>query len=338
MWWEYFREGPSRGPVKETLQRIDQCLRLQPWTKDQFQELLPAVEARATTLVEPKRSEWWNGLGETCLLFGMREEAVRCFEQAAVFSSSDCLRLGDFFAGEQRWDLAADWYRRASEFEKTAGLPMFLHAQALAKSRQLAEARRLEQIAAALPLGNDAARRELAAGLKQRGYRDDSLQQFELLARTGVPGEHDQIEALKQIGNAIYPQEELRAANCWESMVLCCLRTKWGFADANGYIQIPFLVHKTRAKGRLRVGCGGGSQGPVGLASQPGTRRGTAARTAESGAAGRTGAVVQGDVSSELAVVRSLSELCDVPQQSGLVVRAAATGTRRGPDPCPASH
>jgi tetratricopeptide (TPR) repeat protein len=166
----------------------------------------------------------------------------------------DALRLGDLFAGEKNWSDAAEWYRRASEFDKTKPLPLYLYGRALMEAGRKEQGEQLAGLAMLLPLGNDESRRELAAGMKERGYRDESLRQFELLVRTGEPGERDVIEAAKQIGNGVYLQDELRAADCWEGMVLCCLRSRWGFGDANGYVQIPLLVHKTRAKGLLKSG------------------------------------------------------------------------------------
>ena len=255
VWWEFFRERYGKESLVQSLTRIDRCLlfRGARYDKSELQQLIADVESQLPKLVEPKRGEWWHGLAETCLLHGERESALRFFEKAAALSSADALRLGDLYATEKRWLDAAEWYRRASEFDKLKPLPLYLHAQALSNAGRNEEGQKLAAVALFLPLGDDEVRRELAVGLKERGYREESLRQFEFLLRTGEPGEQSVIEAAKQIGNAVYTQDELRA-DCWESMVLCCLRSKWGFVDAAGYVQIPFLVHKTRAKGLLKSG------------------------------------------------------------------------------------
>ncbi len=256
VWWEFFREQPGKESLVQSLTRIDRCLlfRGSKFDKSELERLVADVETRLPQLAEPKRAEWWHGLAETCLLHGEREMAMRFFEKAAPLSSADALRLGDLHAGDKHWSDAAEWYRRASEFDKLKPLPLYLRGRALANAGRNEEGAKLVAVSLLLPLGNDESRKDLAAGLKERGYRDESLRQFEFLLRTGEPGEQNVIEAAKQIGNAVYLQDELRGAECWETMVLCCLRTKWGFVDANGYVQIPFLVHKTRAKGLLKSG------------------------------------------------------------------------------------
>lgn len=255
-WWDFFRDLRSSEGIVQTLRRIDQCLLVggTKLTQSDLDRLIVDAERNLPQIAEPKRSDRWHALAETCLLHGQRDLALRFFEKAAVFSYADTLRLGDLHAAENEWKEAAESYRRATEFDKLRALPLYLYAHALQKTGREDEGRRLANIAVTLPLANDEARRELAAGIKERGFKEESLRQFELLARTGLPGEQDVIEASKQIGNAVYAQDELRGAECWESMILCCLRNKWGFVDANGYLQIPFLVHKTRAKGFLKAG------------------------------------------------------------------------------------
>jgi tetratricopeptide (TPR) repeat protein len=256
VWFEFFREQRMNESLVESLARIDRYLRYSDDSLEpgELPRMVADAETRLGRLAEPKRSDWLHGLAETCLLHGEREMAWRLFEGAAVYSAADALRLGDQHAAERNWEEASEWYRRAWEFDKLKPLPGYLYAQALMQAGRQEEGERLAQAILRMSLGSGDLRRELAMGLKERGYRQESLRQFELLVRTAEPGEQDVIEAAKQIGNAIYLQEDLRAAECWETMVLCCLRSKWGFVEANGYVQIPFLVHKTRAKGLVRAG------------------------------------------------------------------------------------
>lgn len=256
VWWELFRQQTGNESLVHSLTRIDRCLlfRGSRFNKSELERLTADAEKQLPQLVEAKRGEWWHGIAETCLLHGERTMALWFFEKAAAISAVDAVRLGDLHAGDQHWTDAAEWYRRASEFDKFKPLPLYLQGRALVNAGREEQGQRLATVALLLPLGNDETRRDLAAGLKERGYREESLRQFELLLRTAEPGEQNVIEAAKQIGNAVYLRDELRGAECWETMVLCCLRTKWGFVDANGYVQIPFLVHKTRAKGLLKSG------------------------------------------------------------------------------------
>jgi predicted Zn-dependent protease len=81
-----------------------------------------------------------------------------------------------------------------------------------------------------------------------------ALQQFELLLHTSESQNGRYIEASKQVGNLVHGTDELRAADCWETMLLCCLKPNWGFVENGGYVQIPQLVHKSRAKGLIKAG------------------------------------------------------------------------------------
>lgn len=256
VWWEYYRDQPNKETLAQSLARIDRCVLMQGsrFEADDLERLIAEAEGQLSQMTESKRTEWWHALAETCLLHGNRRRGLELFENAAQTTAADALRLADLHAADERWPDAAKWYGRAIELEPHKPLALYLQARAFKNAGRDEEAKKLADVALSLPLGNDNLRRELAAGLKERGYREQSLQQFEFLVRTGEPGEHSVIEAAKQIGNAVYVQNPARGADCWETMVLCCLRNKWGFADANGYVQIPFLVHKSRAKGFLMAG------------------------------------------------------------------------------------
>lgn len=257
VWWEFFREKYGRETLAQSLARIDRCLLVgSRWEIDELRRIAQEFDAHVPQLVEPKRAEWWHALAETALLYGERDSAVKWWEKAAAFSSVDTLRLGDWYSEQKDWSRAADWYRRTLDFDALKPLPRFLYGQSLLKAGKVDEGQRMIDVALWLPLGNAESRRELAMGMKERGYRAESLLQFEWIMRTAEPGEQDVVEAHKQIGNSVYQQEPLRGADSWRRMVHCCLRSKWGFVDANGYVQIPFLVHKTRAIGLARAGQG----------------------------------------------------------------------------------
>jgi tetratricopeptide (TPR) repeat protein len=111
----------------------------------------------------------------------------------------------------------------------------------------------LQQAALLAPLASRS-RHEMAAGLKQRGYQREAEQQWQLILRTGPFREWYVNDAAKNLGNAATEMDRGAAARGWETVLLSCLRTKSAFVDHQGYLQIPYLIHKARARSLLASG------------------------------------------------------------------------------------
>ena len=77
---------------------------------------------------------------------------------------------------------------------------------------------------------------------------------MEVDLRTGPFRQWYVTDAGKRWGNAVAGQDPLSAAACWETMLISCLSTRLAFIEVQGYVQIPYLVHKTRARGLLAAG------------------------------------------------------------------------------------
>jgi tetratricopeptide (TPR) repeat protein len=180
--------------------------------------------------------------------------AISFYTQAATSSLHDALRLGDIMAGHQKWSEAAQWYLAAWQQNESKPLPLYLYARALQHSGEQDKGEQFAERALLMPMGNSEVRHELASGLKERGFRDEARLQYELILRTGDFQDGRLIDAAKQVGNLVHATNELRAADCWETMLLSCLKPHWVFVEKGGYIQIPHLVHKTRARGLLKAG------------------------------------------------------------------------------------
>ncbi|MGE3776529.1 MAG: tetratricopeptide repeat protein [Pirellulaceae bacterium] len=259
-WWEVFRASEASTDSTRLLERIDRLLKAAPPT-----EGTPAIQAelepyfrdgirRAENLPAAKQLNAWHELAETCAWHGRREQARGFYERAGEKSAADAVKAGDFHAQDKQWAQAERWYTKATQLEPAQPLPLYLQGHARVQQGDAVNGTRLMQRATLMPLAHEESRQELAAGLKERGYRGAALDQFEVLLRTGESRSSRLVEAAKQVGNLVYARDELRAANCWQVMLLACLKPSWGFVENGGYVQIPFLVHKTRARGLVKAG------------------------------------------------------------------------------------
>lgn len=256
VWWEYFRDLHAHAQLLDTLKQVEQLFH-PAWFREgggDLDGLVAQAASKIPTLPETKQIEWFHELAETCVVHGRRDLALNYYARAASSSVTDALKLGDLLAADGRSAEAANWYEKAWQFDRDKPLPLYLHARALQRSGQQEKGSRLTELALLMPMANTDLRHELASGLKERGYREEARQQFEFLLRTGELQHGRLIDAAKQLGNLVHGSDELRAAECWESMVLCCLKPNWGFVENGGYIQIPQLVHKTRALGLVKAG------------------------------------------------------------------------------------
>lgn len=255
VWWEQSRKSRPRETSMETLRFIESLLKnRESMTSSDVERRVTEAAALIPNLVDGKQVEWLEGLAETCLAYGRRDLAMNFYGQAGTISVTHALKLGDLLAEERQWGAAAEWYQRAWQFDRDQPLPLFLYAQALQRAGQHEVGTRLAELALLMPLANAETRHALASGLKERGYREVALQQFELLLRTGEPDDGRLVDAAKQIGNLTHATDQMRAADLWEMLVLCCIRPKWRFNEVQGYMELPLLVHKTRAAGLLKAG------------------------------------------------------------------------------------
>jgi tetratricopeptide (TPR) repeat protein len=75
-----------------------------------------------------------------------------------------------------------------------------------------------------------------------------------VIVQQGDWSEEDVLSAVRDLGNIAEEHDLLAAADYWEKMLLACLQVKFGFTQTEGYIHIPHLIQKTRAKALLTAG------------------------------------------------------------------------------------
>jgi len=257
-WWDYFRQADEKATYAATLERLRRLLYRDPSQAEPAEDLamlVEAVETRSAGLPPARRARWLHGAGQTSAMWGRRDLAKRCFQQAADRHAGAAMACADQWAAEQDWLEAARWYHKAWELDQRRSGAMFLRGKMLANAGQEEAGARLMDLARLMPLADSENRYEqLAGALKSRQLQDDAVAQWKLVARQGDWSEVDMLSAVRDLGNACEPDDPLAAAAYWEQMLLACLQLKFGFTQTEGYIHIPHLVHKTRARALLAAG------------------------------------------------------------------------------------
>ncbi len=255
LWWQYLPMVKRGESVEQRLRFLWEILNPAPGNLDDrvIGEFIDTARQQFSTLKESSQQEWLEVFARTWLKRGNRREARRLYEQAAEFSWESALKAGDLWAADGQWDRAAQWYARARQMDQRKPLAAYLEGQALIRSGRIAEGNSLVATAKLLPLASSS-RHDLALGMEERGYADDALPQFQLILRTGGFRQWRGYDAAKRLGNATSGSDPLSASALWESMLLSCLSTRMAFMEIEGYIQIPLVIHKTRAAGLLHAG------------------------------------------------------------------------------------
>lgn len=163
------------------------------------------------------------------------------------------LKLGDLLAEEGDWAAAAKHYAEAVKAAPADSLPLFLQGLALTKAGQEAEGQKLIRLAELVALAPEA-RLALASGLQQRGHKELAAAQFMIVQRTALPDSSPVAGAAQQVGNLINGKEPRRAADSWEQLLLHVLNANSGFVEVEGYLTLPHVIHKVRAKAALAEG------------------------------------------------------------------------------------
>jgi tetratricopeptide (TPR) repeat protein len=259
IWWDYFLATDKQLTPRQRLNRIWMLLgRSLPSGSAgaenfSWQATVDAAAAYAGDFKQTQRKKWMSALAETCRLRGDRQGARRYLEATAETSAESALRVGDLSAEQEDWLQAAHWYGQAWKIGDLQPLALYLQGQALIRAGQVERGCRLCEDASLIPLATRT-RHELAKGLKERGYVAEAIEQWRLVTRTGPFRDWYVVDAAKDLGNALNGVDCLEAAAQWESMLLSCLKTSSAFVKIEGYVQIPHLIHKTRARGLLAAG------------------------------------------------------------------------------------
>jgi tetratricopeptide (TPR) repeat protein len=256
--WDYFRHDAGDESYAITLGRIRQLLyrtRSQTESPVDLTWLVDNLERQAADLSPAKRARWLYEVGRTSAVWGRRDLAKRCFGQAADRHADAAFRYADQFVAEKNWSEAARWYRKSWELDHRRSGAVYLQGKMLTNAGHEKEGGRLMELARLMPLADSRDRyQKLAGPLKSHQLVGDAVVQWKLVVQQGNWSEEDVLGAVRDLGNNAQEHDLLTAAGHWEQMLLACLQVKFYFTQPEGYIHIPQLVHKTRARALLAAG------------------------------------------------------------------------------------
>lgn len=230
---------------------------------DWKQTLAREAEA-AAKLPHPLQVQRLMTLADTALNRGDKALARQYLQAAiqpppnAVFDAANAspaaaLKLGDLAAVEDDWAAAEQSYSKASQIAPGDALPLYLQGLALTKIERAEEGQKLIRLAELIALAPDA-RMALATGLQQRGHKEAAAAQFDIVHRTASPDSSQVAHAAQQIGNLVNAKEPHRAAERWQELFLHVLNANSLFVEVEGYLTLPHVIHKVRAKASLAEG------------------------------------------------------------------------------------
>ncbi|MCA9161789.1 MAG: hypothetical protein KDA62_02375 [Planctomycetales bacterium] len=255
LWWEFLTHEFKSEQRTDTLARIDRLIyaRGGKMPNEELDALADAGKRFGETLDNDKRAKWLYEIADTYLRHGHAELGEQRLREAAELSNEAAVKLGDLAAERDEWPAARDWYGKAWDRDKTQFLAFYLQGQMMRKTGDDAAGQRQCETAELLPLSQQS-RRTFAQGLQDRGYKDDAIRNWQVLVRTGDMHNWYTNDAAKQIGNLVSKQDPSRAVDGWRRLLLSALKTSSSFTEAEGYLQLPQLIHKVQARTLLAAG------------------------------------------------------------------------------------
>jgi tetratricopeptide (TPR) repeat protein len=182
--WTFLRSKFPQDDAATTLKRMrDLFARKTP--AREVADLLQNMADEAAKRKDEERGPWLQCVAEICRALG-RDDLREAYLEKWAAAGGDARawqRLGDIAADAGRWKDAAERYRRGWEKDRGSSLLLYLRGNALVKSGQEKEGRRLMEMAEAIPLGNQQKLAALADGLDEHGMGEAAGRAWERLAR-----------------------------------------------------------------------------------------------------------------------------------------------------------
>jgi tetratricopeptide (TPR) repeat protein len=110
-------------------------------------------------------------------------------------------------------------------------------------------------------------RHQLALGLQERDFLDESLAQWQILERVAAFEQWEINEALRHQGTILEDRDPLRAAWLQERAMIAILRSATNYLEYESLVRVPFVIHKMRAQGLAMAGDWEGAQREIEIAS-----------------------------------------------------------------------
>jgi len=257
VWLEFLQtKFPDEGTAA-ALRRVQDLFERGKVGKD-FAGLVREAEGLTPRLPLPERAWWLQGLGETCLAAGRDDLAQTYLEKAAKVEgvrAPTLVRLGDLHADKKHWRQAAECYGQASESDRKDAVPLYLRGWALTRAGQKTQGKELMARAHLLPLGDGDERYLLAEALARRQLTDGARREYDLITRTDEFHSFYAGSIMGQVArDAVARKDYLKAADCYQRIMLNLLHRGGTFRDAKNFLAVPYLAHARRAQGLVAAG------------------------------------------------------------------------------------
>jgi tetratricopeptide (TPR) repeat protein len=255
----WFSEAINRDPLTDRKAAIAQAVWLvvaQPPAGKlpaNWRELVLQAAEQARKFPPAERGAKLMLPADICRLRGELALARKLYEEAGESFPAAALKAADVAALENDWTAAASIYGKLSAANNSDALALLLHGHALEKSGQAEEGAKKMRLASLTALAPDV-RYTLATGLQERGLEELAAEQFELVRRTALPDSVISVNAAQRVGNLVHQKEPARATDCWRQLHLHILNSSSIFLESEGYLSLPQIMHKVRARAALAAG------------------------------------------------------------------------------------
>lgn len=260
--WLHLRQGKDAAPL-EPLQQLHELMRRPP---DKFiaheLKVLADSAAKAVSALKPAdQARRLAGLAQFCQQRGGEDLHAKLVKRAAELhpegnygSVGQPLARGEALLQQEQWNAAAKVFSAAWDAGQKDITALYLWGETLQRQGKANEARQKKELAMLLPLADARLRHSLAAALDRLGRKEEARHQWQLILATAESDAWHRGDAAKLLGNDINETDPLQAADLWEQMMLRILRQNTFLVETYGYLDLPRVIHKARAKGQLAAG------------------------------------------------------------------------------------
>jgi tetratricopeptide (TPR) repeat protein len=170
-------------------------------------------------------------------------------------STRTLLDQGNLFAEEKQWEYAVRAYEMAWTHDRRSAAALYLLGWAKTKRGEEAEGRQCKELALTIPLADGESRHELIQTLVRLHESDEAARQRQILLRTVEFDDRALVQTLLEIGGAAPPASDGPAPDAaFQRAALLLLGSNIFLRDVRYYLEIPQVVHRTRAMALLRAG------------------------------------------------------------------------------------
>ena len=256
-WWHYYtlkypEEDTMKyfkrlaGSIKKTFNKQDFINHL-----DEVEKLFDKLPPKQQTTLRTLLVELNEKAGRSKLVLEGKIKIVKLNG-----NMKNMLAVGDWYAENDNWTKAAEWYEKTVQDYPKKNLPLYLWGDALCKSGHKEKGKKKIHMASLLPLGNPEERYALANGLRQRGLYDAAYREFQLIRLTEYYyNSWYLLESYKAISgiDQIQSRKLLQAGNYIGVAMFACLSTNISFLSHEPYLWYAYKKHLLRAKGLMAL-------------------------------------------------------------------------------------